>query len=396
MSITLGTRSMSTAIDQTVARTPGYYTNSPPALNTQTYTQIDGSKDRPFWGMGAPHEANSTQYPNDPLYVAPTTPRPYAGIDATLLRKFNNAPSVKRPAVFDAESQFDSAGGANPLSAVQHPLLEKQMLAKVFEHFTTRSNVFAVYMTVGYFEVIDDTQKPELLGDEIGVIRDGNSNSTTFGQVVETKAVRHRMFAIVDRTNLALQPAKVTSATVITDEDKLRQGPAPFYYTVPVEQLSQQQWKIRGIPYASLNGVGGQLMVTGSYNGISWTMSPFIAGGGSTPSVPGTVLYLGVGKEQRRLSVLSVVPPNSATTVPGTIDVIVGLPTGATIGDVPTGWSVKSGWSPVINTTTGNFDPPGGSVLITNGLPGNPGPQPDFDPQNPRYRGVVIYSTVLK
>ena len=68
-----------------------------------------------------------------------------------------------------------------------------QALQKLGNTFTTHSNVFAVWMTVGYFEVEDTNQPPNaahpdglMLGAEIGA---------DSGEIV-----RHRFFAIVDRS----------------------------------------------------------------------------------------------------------------------------------------------------------------------------------------------------
>jgi hypothetical protein len=89
----------------------------------------------------------------------------------------------------DTTLRNGTTGGTVPqvLFFTGHPYLQTELLQKITNNMTTTSNVFAVYLTVGFFEV-DDTVTPPKIIREIG--RDQNMQ------------VRHRMFAIVDRTQM--------------------------------------------------------------------------------------------------------------------------------------------------------------------------------------------------
>jgi hypothetical protein len=134
-----------------------------PAARTRGPGGMPSGQDHPFRGMAPPFTAGgpSTQYPDG------------RGINDTLFRAGSGG---------DGLFQVPGTG---------HPYQQNELLTKVFNNLTTRSNVFAVWLTVGFFEVTDETVRPVRLGAEIGRS--------------EVRHVRHRMFAIVDRTNLVAQ-----------------------------------------------------------------------------------------------------------------------------------------------------------------------------------------------
>lgn len=128
--------------------------------------QAIGPQDEPFVGMAAAHApVGDGQYPNG------------SGINNTMLRAAHPSGEATSPRLFDVPGQH-------------HPYLRNQLLNKVYNQVTTRSNVFAVWLTVGFFEVTDETSKPVKLGAEINL---GSGTN-----------VRHRMFAIVDRTTMGI------------------------------------------------------------------------------------------------------------------------------------------------------------------------------------------------
>lgn len=143
--------------------------------------------DRPFLSLATGQSTGValSQFPNN------------RGIDDTILRSFT-ASTGKTGRVFQNPTDYT---GATP----PHPYLQYQLLSKIFNNVTTRSNVFAVWLTVGFFEVTDATTIPPKLGAEIGK--------------AEGRNIRHRMFAIVDRTNLAAIQTNSLAPITVTDPD---------------------------------------------------------------------------------------------------------------------------------------------------------------------------------
>jgi hypothetical protein len=136
-----------------------------------------GLPQRPFASLTTGNIPAGTQYPNG------------AGIADTILRPATDA---------QKKTLFHVRTNAATSAELKHPYQQYELLTKLFNHLTTRSNVFAVWVTVGFFEVTDTSSRPVKLGAEIGKS--------------EGRNVRHRMFAIVDRSNVPL-PLPIARAT---------------------------------------------------------------------------------------------------------------------------------------------------------------------------------------
>jgi hypothetical protein len=178
-----------------------------PGTVQNAWTLIDGTiragaaqrfqtgNDRPIWGLATAVTPAGTSPAGNivPLDQRQTLVMPNGFWASSAPGNFNEA--------------FTKGGGGSAGT-----LQKFEMLNKVFNNFTTRSNCFAIYATVGYFEVrnpgpYNEANRP-VLGKELGIDE---------GQVT-----RHRFFSIVDRTNLTIELPTATGIPV-------RQGPAPVY-----------------------------------------------------------------------------------------------------------------------------------------------------------------------
>lgn len=174
-----------TAVNFTAADVQTIFTQLLQSRSPQNANNRIDQTDKPFRGLAAP-------------YTAPGTD----GVDATILRNVGGAPL------------FQPASAAAPGT---HPTQKLELLNKIFNNVTTRSNVFAVWMTVGFFEAYPTaTPGSYLLGKEIG--KDENRN------------IRHRMFSIIDRTAVVMPKNLATAQIAITA------GAAP--QTILVDRLT--------------------------------------------------------------------------------------------------------------------------------------------------------------
>jgi hypothetical protein len=216
-------------------------------MNQRTPGATPGATDQPILSLATGHLLASV---NNPV-----TPINDLGLRSTLLQPDLSA--IAPPATAPdwttkrlLEPDYSKVPGFQPNltgPATQgkwvHPYQRAELLTKIMNNFTTRSNTFAVWATVGFFEVTDDTTRPVTLGAEIGRS--------------ENRHVRHRMFAIFDRTQLqAATTTTKAAATVATA------APNPDNVVFPINNI------LTVVPTAPANATG---TVNTSTN-LEWTI----------------------------------------------------------------------------------------------------------------------------
>ncbi len=142
----------------------GYYASNPnncPTMFAQPFRSIGGANLAPLASL-----------------------QPTREVDATLMRS--------NPLAMGTQPLFNFTGGGSYNDPSRNPFFYYQAIQRLGNLVTTRSNVYAVWITVGYFEVTPwgavDTAHPDgyQLGQELG---------SDTGEIE-----RHRAFYIFDRT----------------------------------------------------------------------------------------------------------------------------------------------------------------------------------------------------
>jgi hypothetical protein len=305
-----------------------------------------------------------------------------------------------------------------------HPYQRFELLTKIFNNLTTRSNCFAVWCTVGYFEVVDDTTRPVTIGPEFGLAQGQN--------------VRQRFFAVVDRTNLTLGYGQTAALSGIVAAN----GP-PQTLTVEAVQgtiggptvSTTVPWNIQ----AGMNVVIDLGLPTEETLVVQQVIipppvppaNPQIVVSGSLPMgafkfdhQPGATITVANPAVQTGPPVVFLNSTSAVTTPgPGTwMDVAslsgvydgipwsiqgnvaaVPVPQGSVlVVDVGANQEIVAVLSTGTDPTTkqlgftANFQKPHApGCVISNTLIGNPGPQPGFTYKDPRYAAVVRYFAIL-
>ncbi len=251
--------------------------------------------DRPFLGMAAGHYSSQV-----PFYPPGPTNYGISGVKHTLLGPAQQGGSA-------TSKRLMQVPFTAPPGNATHPFVANQLLTKMFNNVTTRSNVFAVWVTVGFFEVIQDTDsttgqpiRPVKLGAEIGK--------------AENRQIRHRMFSIVDRTALTVPSAIGLLARDIT---------APGLQSVQMDRVTNNEIPIGPTPPI------GPIDATGrtAPQKMSWTLQPgdVVVVGEGTPNQE-TVTISAVNLQNRTITADFTRPHASLETKTVSVHVVPGNP----------------------------------------------------------------------
>jgi hypothetical protein len=281
--------------------------------------------DRPFLPFGAPQLAAGSAFAFGGG----------VGIDDTILRR---TAGTTVPMIWNPDA-----------TRAPHPYLQAEAARKILNNTTTVSNTFAVWVTVGYFEVVNDVALP---------------NGQVFHQLGKEYFrevpgdVRHKFFSLVRRTHVGMDPLSyqnylTSGGTTLPTHATTRY---PFFTTL--EGNSSAGTDTIYVAAASANPLaGGNPAVQVYSDGVPVDVTV------------GSTLVVGTGADREIVTVTAITGFNNPTTT---------LPAGTTPGYATL-------------TVTPLTRSHAAGECVSNIVPGNPGPQPGFDLNLDMYRSVVPY-----
>ncbi len=192
--------------------------------NQRSPNGIPSSGDKPLWGFGVGNSNGGDNWTLNPR-----------GINNSLFLLGTDG------------NQVFNVNPPNPTNIVPAPTYNpydsnsKELLSKIYNNVTTRSNVFAIWITTGYFEVTNDTTQPPTLGAEMGKA-DGIN-------------IRHRMFAIVDRTNMV-------TGTGQTNNYSFNVGTVSLFYLDPMTNMLRPKFTLKNVANGSNLSLSDGMILT--------------------------------------------------------------------------------------------------------------------------------------
>jgi hypothetical protein len=217
-----------------------------------------------------------------------------------------------------------------------HPYQQAEAARKILNNTTTVSHSFAVYATVGYFEVTNETPS--------GIA--GAGTFTQLGREYYQSVpgdTRHKFFAIVDRSNIGLDPQQFAAGTIVHAGSSGSSAPnvPPFFTTVEANAAA-------GTNSLQIYAPNGQVYVNGTPVQVTAGM-PLVIGTGANQEIV-TTSFVTNGPNLNTITINAVLSPAAGTKL--------------------------------------QFNHYAGES-VSNIVPGNPGPQPSFDVTQPPYSYVV-------
>ena len=220
--------------------------------NRFTQAQVDQvwlalQTNRPYWGFGMGEYSGANDPLGGPVAPAGNIKR---GMNQSLLREHPGL-GVASPfagtrtdtsdllnLMLDGQNAFNNPGGMRPptvlgtafgqAGAELPPSVRQELLSKIIGNTTSRSNCFAVWVTVGYFEVVSDQ---------------GGTGSTYAPQMIlgmeMQPRTRRRFFSMIDRTQLEAWRVELSPGSGIvpaTNVDPMT-GQLILQVSVPLSQL---------------------------------------------------------------------------------------------------------------------------------------------------------------
>jgi hypothetical protein len=247
-----------------------------------------------------------------------------------------------------------------------HPYQSHEAMRKIMNNTTTVSHTFAVWMTVGYFEVPDRDASGNTIQNPAPSGVPGVPDFVRLGKEYYKEVpgdTRHKFFAIVDRSNVALvaDPRPAPNGQLPTGSTNQHARVRPFFTTVEATAAAGTNQ----IQIATPGPAAGQFYVDGNLVAID-------------PNDPQrNRLVIGTGANQ---------------------EVVVVSPTGMTFNAATgvTTFTISGVVAPTVSPTLTKNHAIG--ECVSNVRPGNPGPQwgypstgpdPNFDVDSPMYQPIV-------